>query len=96
MDTINVVALASQLTHHDGAEDSTIDYICVSSKNRVLSFEKVHLPSIAKHDFLLATLPLSALTYIHVTVLHLSSVDWSHISDFHDVDDEVSFFSQIF
>ena len=107
LNTINVEALAFQPTHHDGAEDSTIDYICVSDKNQVLSFNQEHHPSISKHDVLLATMSLSAPTYTPVTVLRrslrnlssadfhndLSSIEWSRLSDFHDVDDKVDFFT---
>ena len=107
LDTINVEALAFQPTHHDGAEYSTIDYICVSDKNRVVSFEQEYHPSISKHDVLLATLSPSAPAYTPVTVLRrsfrnlntadfhndLSTIDWSCISDFHDVDDKAGFFT---
>ena len=72
LDTINVEALAFEPTHHDGAEDSTLDYICVSDTTRVLSFEQEYYQNISKHDVLFATLSITAPNHTPVTTLRRS------------------------
>ena len=96
-----------QPTHHDGAEPSTIDYICVSDLKSVVVYEQQHIPHISKHDVLFAAIALEAPKNVPQPITcrscrhfnaenfqrDLASINWQRVLDFTSADDKVEFLS---
>lgn len=102
-------ALPFAPTHHtDENTHSTIDYICVSDRTRVASFEQSSVPSISKHDISLATLqfafpeleqtPIKRRSFRNFNLrnLHidLAEVDWRSLYLSNDLEFKVKFLTE--
>ena len=96
-----------QPTHHNGAEPSTIDYICVSDLKSVVAYEQQHIPHISKHDVLFAAIALEAPKHVPQPITcrlfrhfnaenfqrDLACINWQGVLDFTSVDAKVEFLS---
>lgn len=96
-------------THHtDENTHSTIDYICVSDRASVESFKPFSIPSISKHDILLATLqfalpeleqtPIKRRSFrnfnLRNLLIDLAEVDWRSLYLSNDLEFKVKFITE--